>query len=508
MDGFDNIGEILREHYKVFIILIVIIFIVLGIMISKSFWALMPEEGKARVERVSSLKFDSLMEIFEYYECKYKSTVYANQTGYEPMINASLRLPPSEGNIVNEEFYMSLLNDVALFLDYKNFIISDETRSLKVEVQCENAQIKKIIINGIENYFEQKKAELAERSYKEIKEVDITTNSMHIINAINNSWNSNQSFGTKDSMFNEYDIYFDEGIEVRKIQGKIYNIVFTEKYMDSVVNDIKTTDTLQNVRLKLGNPTFEDKGNGVIGYKGEDYYIFFGNKEISVYRNQSYDTDGLFKLLDEYRADERDLLDFMNQLTYLWPDYNEYDYNASSVYISYALKGFEIKINYENERGFIFYNNINAHESKIRNYLDSDDYKAYLQTDSVFKAEVARRIKNRDMKSNIYVFNENYYQNSTYDIYLEKTNEEEIVKVYFISKDNSKLNRELNDSINTFGWISDNYFVFSKETKGLYCFDLNTGDITTLISDKKKFEITSTGDAYIVYDGVEQRFEF
>jgi hypothetical protein len=40
------------------------------------------------------------------------------------------------------------------------------------------------------------------------------------------------------------------------------------------------------------------------------------------------------------------------------------------------------------------------------------------------------------------VFNENYYQNSTYDIYLEKTNEEEIVKVYFISKDNSKLNRE------------------------------------------------------------------
>ena len=91
---------------------------------------------------------------------------------------------------------------------------------------------------------------------------------------------------------------------------------------------------------------------------------------------------------------------------------------------------------------------------------------------------------------------------------IDKTNEEEIVKVYFISKDNSKLNRELNDSINTFGWISDNYFVFSKETKGLYCFDLNTGDITTLISDKKKFEITSTGDAYIVYDGVEQRFEF
>ena len=477
MDKFDDIGGFIRKYYKVLIILIVIIFIILGVIISKSFWRLLPESGRDRVERISSLKYDTIIELFEYYECEYITTVVAEKKGYALMYNVKLRLPPSEGDIVNENFYMSLLNDVALYTDYKNFIINDESRNLKVEVQCENAQIKCIIINGIENYFEQKKAELAERSYKDIKEIDITTNSMHIINAINNSWNSDQSFGTKESMFNGYDIYFDEGIEVRKIQGKIYNIVFTEKYMDSVVNDIKTIDTLQNVRLKLGNPTFEDKGNVVIGYKGEEYYVFFGNKEISVYRNQSFDTDGLFKLLDEYRADQRDLLDFMNQLTYLWPDYNEYDYNASSVYISYALKGFEIKINYENERGFIFYNNFDAHESKIKNYLDTDDYKAYLQTDSVFKAEIARRIKNRDMKSNVYVIDENYYQNSIYDIYLEKTNEEVIVKVDFISKDNSQPNRELNDTVNTFGWISDNYFVFSKATKGLYCFDLNTESV-------------------------------
>ena len=143
--------------------------------------------------------------------------------------------------------------------------------------------------------------------------------------------------------------YF-KGLGIRKIQGKIYNIVFTEKYMDSVVNDIKTIDTLQNVRLKLGKPTFEDKGNGVIGYKGENYYVFFGNNEISIYRNESVDVEGVLSLLTEYREDKIDLLGFMDQLTDLWPDYNEYDYNASSVYISYALKGFEIKINYENEK--------------------------------------------------------------------------------------------------------------------------------------------------------------
>ena len=53
-------------------------------------------------------------------------------------------------------------------------------------------------------------------------------------------------------------------------------------------------------------------------------------------------------LLTEYRSDSVDLLEFMDKLTDLWPDYNEYTYNSSSVYISYALKGFEIKINYNN----------------------------------------------------------------------------------------------------------------------------------------------------------------
>lgn len=508
MDRLDDVIEFIKKHYLVLIVIVAIVFIILGVMISKSFWALMPESGKERVERISTIKYDSLMELFEYYECEYKSTVYANKKGYEQQINASLRLPPSEGNVVNEEFYMALLNDVALYIDYKNFIINDENRNLKVEVLCENAQIKTVTINGIENYFEQKKEELAQRKFIEIENVNLKTNSSHISSVISNNWKADQTFGTKESIYNGYDIYFDEGIEVRKIQGKIYNIVFTEKYTESVVNDIKTSDTLQTVRLKLGEPSFEDKGNGVIGYKGENYYVFFGNNEISVYRRESVDTDVVLNLLTKYRNDELDLLGFMNELTDVWPDYNEYDYNSSSVYISYALKGFEIKINYNNERGFIFYNNFNASESKLENYLDSDDYKAYLQTDVVFKTEVDRRLENRDMKANVYIFADNYYKNNTYDIYFERTNEEDIVKTYFISNDSSKPNRELNDSINTFGWISDNYFIFSKTGKGLYSLDMTTGIVSSLILDDKQFEITETGDAYIVYDGIEQRFEF
>ena len=53
MDRLDNVIEFIKKHYLVLIVFVVIIFIILGVMISKSFWALMPESGKARVERIS-----------------------------------------------------------------------------------------------------------------------------------------------------------------------------------------------------------------------------------------------------------------------------------------------------------------------------------------------------------------------------------------------------------------------------------------------------------------------
>ena len=116
MDKFDDIGEFIKKHYFILIIVVVIIFIILGIIISKSFWSLLPESGRERVERISSLKYDTIMELFEYYECEYITTVAATKKGYALMYNVKLRLPPSEGNILNETFYMSLLNDVALYL--------------------------------------------------------------------------------------------------------------------------------------------------------------------------------------------------------------------------------------------------------------------------------------------------------------------------------------------------------------------------------------------------------
>ena len=66
-------------------------------------------------------------------------------------------------------------------------------------------------------------------------------------------------------------------------------MVFTEKYPNTVVGNIRPGESVSSVKLKLGDPSFEDKDLGVIGYKAKDFYVFFNGKEISIYRNIKID---------------------------------------------------------------------------------------------------------------------------------------------------------------------------------------------------------------------------
>ena len=140
MGEFD-IGEFIRKNYKVLLLMVVIIFVFLIVMIYKTFWTLLPNESKLSVERAKNANFDNLIELFEYYESEYITVVLAEDDGYREQINAKLRLPPVEGTVLNEEFYHSLINDVADYNNYISFIIYDEARDLKVKVKCENGKV-------------------------------------------------------------------------------------------------------------------------------------------------------------------------------------------------------------------------------------------------------------------------------------------------------------------------------------------------------------------------------
>ena len=58
------------------------------------------------------------------------------------------------------------------------------------------------------------------------KIVELDIQSPELQKLIYENWNIRKAnFGTEDSSCDEYDIYFDEGIKVRTVAGKAFNIV-------------------------------------------------------------------------------------------------------------------------------------------------------------------------------------------------------------------------------------------------------------------------------------------
>lgn len=346
------------------------------------------------------------------------------------------------------------------------------------------------------------------KNYKEIEITDFAVTSSVLQECIENRWNSVE-LGKRDSIFDEYYIFFDQGINVKTINNKIYNMVFNKNYKENVVNSLFPGVDLETVKRDLGKPTFEDESLEVFGYKGKDLYVFFSKDEISVYRIlDETSSNEFFDLADKFINEEFDLLDFMNQLTYMWPDYDKYEYSSTSVFISYPLKGIEIKINYDDTNGILVYNNIKSDLIKVQRYLEDTNFVARLQIDSVYEAE-KRRFKNNqslsqkctEYKNNIENKRlENIGESFRYDIYADIDENGNIYSMKFISKDGNNPNRELNDSIDSYLWIDNDTFVYSKKGKGIYIYNLNDGTIRRIIEGTEKYELKSFKNRILNYD--------
>ena len=63
--------------------------------------------------------------------------------------------------------------------------------------------------------------------------------------------------------------------------------------------------------------------------------------------------------------------------------------------------------------------------------------------------------------------------------------------------------------VDTYVWISDNYFVYSIYGKGIYCYDVtNANKITIVEKDYEAFEIKEFKDNVLTYDNKELVLEY
>lgn len=352
--------------------------------------------------------------------------------------------------------------------------------------------------------------------YQEIPKVSLEASSEVLKNLISNSWNSDIDFGTREEVFKNYFIFFDEGIEYKKIGSTVYNIVFTEKYGGYVIYDITPTDSLSSVKATLGEPSFEDQDLGVIGYKGNDFYAFFNGKEISIYRCVNTDYTEFWRLVDKFISEDSSMTfkEFMNELTYIWKDYSEYKYDSTYMFISYPNKGVDVKLNYGDVSGIIIYNNISEDLGRVRRYLEHSEFVSNLKLDNVFEAEKRRIQENLDLKEACKQYQNYLKENYTKEdiemigesieceYYLELDENGNTISAYFMPIDNNYSRRELNESIYRYMWLDGHRFLYSIYGKGIYIYDVFTGEKSVVIEGTDDFYIKSYEGNILTYDNM------
>lgn len=504
-----------KQNYKgILIVLFVLVFILLFLLIMIG---ILKSDNE---EKISQLNFDSLTtvkEVIEYYGSKYISEETSkDEKLYMDYYLILKYLPYNEDDTSNEKYYNDLLTKSAKVLGYHSFSMIDNENKIKIEVICNRGKIEKIIINGIEDYFIYTDSQLELKNYEEIPITEFNIESSIINECLNQNWNSNIYLGERDSIYDEYYIYQEKGIKVRTIKNQIYNIVFNTNYKENIVNGLFPGIDFKNVQSILGTPTFISGDQKIIGYKGNRLYIFFTKDEISVYRNLDVDIDDFYKLVDEFIAQNIDFLEFMNKLTYLWPDYSDYTYSSNSVFLAYPSKGIEIKLNYDDISGILVYNNIKSSLTKTRKYLEDTNFISRLKLDAVFEAEKRRvdKIENELEKCDEYFDSlddekkQIVGESLNYKIYPEIDISGNIYSMKFISKDNKRVNREINDSITSYLWVNSDCFIYSKKQKGIYIFELNTGKISRLISGNKDYELKGLENGILKYDSEQLSLEY
>ena len=507
-----------KKNYK---ILMVVLFVMIFILLFMTFLLKVVEKNIEENEVILSYdEIETIKDVITYHKSKYISENVSEERGFSLDVYLSFKVPlyEEDGAKSNEEYYTTLIEDCAKIIRYSSFKLIDTEHDINIKVICKNNKIEKIIINELEDYFIYMDSRYSIQNYEELPKTSLSIVSEDLQRCIDGNWNADIYFGERESIFNNYYIYFDEGINVRIIDGKIYNIIFTNKYKKDVINNIFPGMDLRSAESSLGEATFKDEDLNVIGYKNDKVYVFLTESMISVYRNSSETSDEFFDLADEYLNENLDLLEFMNELTYIWPDYSEYFYTESSFFIAYPLKGVEISVNNGDINGFLVYNNNKSTLSKIGRYLEDTNFVGRLQKDSVFEAEKRRLKADKEMVENAKEFIRNLEQEKknligeslNYLMNPIKDSNGKIYQIEFISKDGEKPNREINDTIDSYLWINNDHFLFSKIGKGIYFYNLNTGKVQRVYTGIDEFIFNEYENNILRYDNtkeVELKFE-
>lgn len=444
--------------------------------------------------------------------CTYIKEEPSSGEKYDIDIYLKFKYPLYTEEVSNEDYYYQMIALMLEYLNYQNIRLIDQENDIVIAVECdkENKEIENLLINGEENYFGTQENLKQIQKYQQLNASELEIQAQEIKDLISNNWITSQvNFGTKESTFNNYDIYFDEGIEVKTISKKVFNIVFTEKYNNPVVNGIKVNTEFDEIKNILGEPTFshsnyvenKQKDIGYIGYKGKDIYVFFSENEISVYRVETADTStGLADAIANFN-NNAETRSFISSITDLWPDYDLYGYDDDNIMLKYTLRGIKIAFT-PSEAGVYVYSNYNGYiadgvtiENMAKN-IDSIPKNVNIQMGkNLVDLYEEDRVKDYNSRYGNAFIETPDYTTSEFKIY--KTNDQ----ITFLSYSRKYPNSIIKQKINILIPYSDTEFIYIDEKNQTYKYDATTLTSQNLqedtqmltVNNKKIFSIKGTG---------------
>ena len=491
---------------RILIIIIIIIVIFIYSIIEKKLF-------KREVENnnyTSVKEFESVREVAVYLGCDYIKEEELKDQDYSKRIYLKFNKGLYSGNVSNEEFFQKLAIYTANVLDFSNFIFIDESQNITIEVICDKEEkvVKHIKINGDANYYADKESRKNLDSFKNTNISDITINSDIINNLIKNNWVERKvSFGTKESSLDDYDIYFDEGIKVKRIGDKVFNVVFTERYSKEIVNNLKVGVSFENVKKSLGQPIIED--SSIIGYKGEKIYIFFEKDEVSIYRVEDSKNEEFCNIVQQIKNGE-DIRKVASNLTDIWSDYDEYSVSGNQINITYSLRGVKFQYNVSDKQGIILYKNYTGYveNNKTLTEISKDELPSNIYIDKNYDLVVLKEQERMYVTSN-YTYREELRKSNTNEENLKRFSNE-----YYLcidTKDNIQTQKficinkeypdlELNLNINSYTWVDDYRYMYSIKNEGVYILDLRTRKISIVVKGTGNFDFKEYNSNVLKYD--------
>lgn len=499
--------KIIIISLSVILLFLIIIILIKGIQ-NKKQQEFLKQEQERVLQYTALTDFKTMQEVALYLNCTLIKQEENPKELLQHKIYMKIPIKPYENNKNNKIFYEKLIQYSAYVLKYENFVIIDEENKNTITVYCNKdaEKIEKYFINDSENFFDIKESEQNVENITKITKIKVNTTSDELNKIINNKWETNNlDLGTKETTYRKYDIYFDEGFEIRRIDGKVFNIVFTEKYEKNVINNLNTKSTKQEIINSLGEPHFTS--SNLIGYKCENLYVFFYNNQISIYRIEKYETEKIAQIIEK-NIEEENITELINEIKSEWKDYDIYENDKQSVLLQYSLKGIKISYDSTTRNGIIFYNN---YEGKAFGNTSLDDYiskkekipsNIYIENeDLVFKTEI-NRVNTLDDVTNNY----NYTSSATlnisaeFKVYAKKIKNGNFYEIRFISIGNKYPSTQLRETISSGIWLDNYNFIYSISGNGIYKYNAKTREYKTIITGKSQYKIKKVENNILYYD--------